>query len=162
MLTFINDCDGQGTPCRVTISGTPMAIQSGVDLVVDVMNNGPQRLSQMGPPHGGMPFGGGGGSGGGGGGGGGFPPQQPYNYGPPASPYGYGGGPPPVQYGGGPPYGAPAYQQPVVQPYQPPVQPPIQPPPPPSKPLGPEWQECKTPDGTPYWYNSITQVSQVG
>jgi hypothetical protein len=97
-----------------------------------------------------------------------YPPQQgqygaapqqaaPSHYGQPAS----GSQAPPAQqqYGA---YGAKpaASPQPAAQAYPYAQQPQPQQPAPQAAPSG-EWQECKTAEGVPYWYNSVTGVSQV-
>jgi far upstream element-binding protein len=108
----------QGMPCRITVSaapgGPPGAVALGAQMVYDVMQNGPQRLSSLAPvpPPGPMfqqpgygpgPYGGGGG---GYGGPGGYPPS-----GGPGGFYGGPGGYDPYYGGGGgggyPPHGGP-------------------------------------------------------
>lgn len=155
----------QNAPCRITVSGSVLSVQVGVDMVVDVMNNGPARLSQMAPV---MQYGA-------------YPAHQqapsyggygaqphPYYGGPPATATATGYGTPAFAYGAQQQQAQPGgYGQPQQQTYQAVSQPPQQQQqqqaqPSATKPLGPEWQECKTPEGVPYWYNSITQISQVG
>lgn len=110
----------EGQPCKITITGPPANVQTAVNMVNEVMKNGPPRgglqrppgappMAGYPPPGFGAPpgFGGYGGPPPGYGGypaPGGFAGYPPQGYGgfPPGAPPGYGGYPP--QYGGPPPY----------------------------------------------------------
>mmetsp|Transcript_75041 Transcript_75041/g.125053 ORF Transcript_75041/g.125053 Transcript_75041/m.125053 type:complete len:224 (+) Transcript_75041:68-739(+) len=177
----------EGTPCKIQITGTPEAVRVAVQMVNDVMANGPSKRSNSFPPR---------------------APPGPGNYGPP--PGGYGGYPPGPGYGGYPPPGYGPPPQPVYAPppnfvppptgaygypphqygYPPPGYPSPYAYPPPGyggQPGGPQgsqpgvtapggppsaaaqapqaqggggWQEHLTADGNPYWYNPQTNSSQ--
>mmetsp|Transcript_29145 Transcript_29145/g.36582 ORF Transcript_29145/g.36582 Transcript_29145/m.36582 type:complete len:403 (-) Transcript_29145:361-1569(-) len=141
----------EGTPCKVAISGHDLgAVHYAMQLVQDVMANGPQTLrymEQMGYPgqqgYGG--YGGGYGQGGYGAQGGqdyyGGYGQQAAAPAPADSGFNYSQG----QSAGG--YGQQQQGQGVSAPQQ-------------GSGGGSEWTEYKMPDGTPYWFNSKTQTSQ--
>ena len=132
-----------GVPCRVNISGSPECVNLAIQLVNEIMTQGPNRLSMY-PnyqqAYGHMGYGGGPGYYGGG--------AQAGGYG------GYGG----MQQGGSSYYqgqqggGSGYYQQGGG--YQ------QQGAPAPTGASSP-WTEHKTDDGISYWYNSATGVSQV-
>ena len=160
----------EGQPCRVNVTGVPQSVMVGVQLVQDIISNGPNSaatvLAAANPMQMGMGMGGGGYYGGGMAGGyGGMQQQQPSMYGgyPSQGMYGQqqqGGGGYPAMSGAG--YG----QQPAgagtgygqsapwsgghssAQASAPP-------------PLPAGWTEHKTEDGNTYWYNSATATSQV-
>jgi len=101
----------EGMPCKITITGPPQNVQVAVQMVNEVMKNGPPRGGVQRPPqapgygapqgYGAPPYG--------------YPPPQGFGGYPPPNqfgafpPQGYGGFAPPAQGYGGypPPYGGP-------------------------------------------------------
>jgi far upstream element-binding protein len=166
----------EGMPCKVNITGSPETVSYAIQMVQDVMANGPQRMAMyppLQPAYGAPPAGGGFYGAPAGQGMYGAPYGAPQMMGAPAA-YGggYGAQPAPAaaasaygggyygQSGGAPAAGggaraAPGWGQgaPGQSAYAAPV----------AKPPGglpPGWSEHKTDDGTPYWYNAATGVSQ--
>lgn len=168
----------EGAPCKVNISGAPDSVNLAIQLVQEVISQGPNRLASYpnyqpayGGGYGGAPMGGYGAPQGGGyysmpqmggyGGGYGAPQQAGGYYGAPAggAAGGYGGGYSAAAGGYGPSSG---YQQPSHTGYQQGApQGGYQQAPPAAKPASSPWSEHKTDDGVSYWYNATTGLSQV-
>lgn len=153
----------EGTPCKVNISGSPECVNLAIQMVQEIMTQGPNRISSYQnyqPSYGGAQMGAYGGQGGGGGYygapqmGGGYGGQGGYG-----APQGGGGYYQPQQgAGGGSGYYQQAqggYYQQAQGGYQQPAQA--------AAPVAAAsaWTEHKTDDGIPYWYNASTGVSQV-
>lgn len=157
-----------GMPCKVNISGAPECVNLAIQMVQEIISQGPNRLAMY--PNYQPSYGGGGPMGG---------------YGAPVGAGGYYGGQPMGGYGGG--YGAPTqgggyaaasqgggygvsqsggyYQQPQggaggYYQQQGGYQQPVATTTPAASGASP-WTEHKTDDGVSYWYNATTGVSQV-